>query len=243
MHTLFNRKRQSGFTFLDPSCCERLKLNVLKTSTHLVCRAFSLLAVLGYSKFIWTVHSWNGCSAPFSRFLHFSNATLMADSSWPLTPYFSLQVKVFLPEKRRDATCCLLHSQIWGVNFHHIPQRGFMQREHKCRSKASFQFAWHSHMSNEEARQVSLVSLKTSFKSIEQHWRSLGTLSLQQEILMCSGVADVPLSFSLMEKLRCTQINSQFITLPVAQSKWGLWSMNHGWPKIRGSKWDWLRWK
>ena len=73
-----------------------IKLNRLKKRFHLACLGFSHLAERRYSKFLWSVQTRKGSSAPSNKCLHSSRAILMASSSRSPTLLFLSALDSFL---------------------------------------------------------------------------------------------------------------------------------------------------
>lgn len=79
----------SDLTFFDPGQYVMWKENLLKNSGHRAWRGLKRLADRKYSEFLWFVYISMGCAAPSSRYLHSSNAALMANNSQSPTSSFS----------------------------------------------------------------------------------------------------------------------------------------------------------
>ncbi len=75
------RDKESGLMFLEPGRYERVKSKRPKKSAHRACLEFNLLAVLMYSRFLWSVQTIKGTPEPSNQWRHSSNANLTANNS------------------------------------------------------------------------------------------------------------------------------------------------------------------
>lgn len=74
------RDKALGLMFLDPGRYVRQNLNRAKKSAQRACLGLRCLAVVRYSKFLWSVQTIKGVCAPSSQCRHSSRANLTASS-------------------------------------------------------------------------------------------------------------------------------------------------------------------
>jgi len=73
--------RASVFPMLSPGWWCMMKSNQAKSRDHLACLQLSLLAIMKYCRFLWSIQISQWCSTPSTKCLHSSNALTIANIS------------------------------------------------------------------------------------------------------------------------------------------------------------------
>ncbi len=138
----YTRDNASGFRFLEPG--GRIRWTGIGWRIGL-----SLFACWMYSRFLWSVSTWNGCLTPSSQCLHSSSTSLAASNSRSPT----YMIVPFSLCKAVGKECKWMRLVLPPLGQHHsnpfvrridLHDEGFIwvrENKNRCRGKMAFEFA------------------------------------------------------------------------------------------------------